>query len=248
MIRGGRSRDWNYCLGLAYNPATGLTCGLIQGLELGEIEQLRLCMQSSQEHFRQPALVPLFLIELKTHFFAVLLERRASALEETEYETGMKHGYSLDPRRNPALRLERRKTPVSLDFDPITQKLTSLTGTLAFCDLTFGSSLRSLEVTMALSQRVWAEDSQYSVRGTAGDRTVREPGAAYASRKALERRAEYLKTLIGGAQAHRNVLLQRTRAQVQTVSPVVRLEIPPSGSVRLSGIQLDWPTRQPSEY
>jgi hypothetical protein len=209
MIRGGRSRDWNYCLGLSYDPRTRLTCGLIQGLEFGEIEQLRKCLRLSQEHFWQPALVPLFLIELKTHFFAVLLERRASGLEETEYETGMKHGFSLDPRRNPALSLERRKSRVNLDFDPITQKLTGLTGTLAFCDLTFGSSLHSLEVTVALTQRI--------MENTSRDRS----GGICQSAAALERRATYLKTLIVGAQAHRNVLLQRTRAQVQTVSTAV---------------------------
>jgi hypothetical protein len=228
MIRGGRSRDWNYCLGLAYNPASGVTSGLIQGLELGEIEQLRKCLQSSQEHFRQPALVPLFLIELKTHFFAVLLERRASALEETEYETGMKHGYSLDPRRNPALRLERRKSRVSLDFDPITQKLTSLTGTLAFCDLTFESSLHSLEVTVALSIMARDNTSQDIFRETSKNGRV------------LELRAAYLKTLIAGAQAHRNVLLQRTRAQVQTVSTLFRQESPVQSLIQFAGVQLDW--------
>ena len=205
-MRGGRSRDWNYCLGLAYNPTTGVTCGIIQGLELREIEKLRNCLRLSQEHFRHPALVPLFLIELKTHFFAILLEDRASRLEETEYETGMKHGYSLDPRRNPALNLKRRKSRVTLDFDPITQKLTSLTGTLAFCDLTFESSFRSLEVTVALSQKALGKSSSDLFH------------EASKNGGSLELRATYLKTLIAGAQAHRNVLLQRTRAQVQTVS------------------------------
>ena len=215
-MRGGRSRDWNYCLGLAYNPMTGVTCGIIQGLELREIEKLRKCLQLSQEHFRQPTLVPLFLIELKTHFFAILLEDRAARLEETEYETGMKHGYSLDPRRNPALNLERRKSRVSLDFDPITQKLTSLTGTLAFCDLTFESSFRSLEVTVALSQRARRSSSPDSSREASKDTGPIELGGA------VELRATYLRTLIAGAQAHRNVLLQRTRAQVQTVSLILR--------------------------
>ena len=208
MIRGGRSRDWNYCLALAYNPVTSVTCGMIQGLELREIEKLSKCLQSSREHFRQPALVPLFLIELKTHFFAVLLERRAIGLEDIEYDTGMRHGFSLDPRRNPALSLERRKSRVSLDFDPITQKLTGLTGTLAFCDLTFGSSLQSLEVTMALSQKVRNNISQDSTGEYSKDSGL------------LELRAAYLKTLIAGAQVHRDVLLQRTRAQVQTVSAI----------------------------
>ena len=212
-MRGGRSRDWNYCLALAYNPVTKITCGIIHGLELKEIEKLSKCLQASKEHFRQPTLVPLFLIELKTHFFAVLLERRAIGLEEIEYETGMRHGFSSDPRRNPALSLERRKSRVSLiDFDPITQKLTGLTGTLAFCDLTFESSYRSLEVTMALSQKVRRSTSQ-EVTGEYS----KDLGA-------LELRAAYLKTLIAGAQAHSNVLLQRTRAQVQTVSDILHRE------------------------
>ena len=213
MIRGGRSRDWNYCLGLAHNPVTGSTCCIIQGLELREIEKLRKCLQLSQEHFRHPALVPLFLIELKTHFFAILLEDRAARLEETEYETGMKHGYSLDPRRNPALNLERRKSRIGLDFDPITQKLTSLTGTLAFCDLTFESSFHSLEAVVALEQK--------ALRNLSSDPSRK----ASKNRGALELRAKYLKTLIAGAQSHRNVLLQRTRAQVQTVSMVFKLNI-----------------------
>jgi hypothetical protein len=213
MIRGGRSRDWNYCLGLAYNPVTGVTCGIIQGLQVQEIEKLRRCLQLSQEHFRQPTLVPLFLIELKTHFFAVLLESRALGLEEIEYETGMKHGFSSDPTHNPALSLQR-KSHVSLDFDPITQKLTGLTGTLAFCDLTFESSLRSLEVTVALNQKVLENISQDCSRET----------FTYAG--PLPLRVAYLRTLIAGAQAHRNVLLQRTRAQVQTVSVILHREFP----------------------
>src|SRR5271163_2166299 len=100
IIRSGRSRDWNYCLGLAHNPATGDTCGMIQGLEAKEIDKFRKCLELSQEYFWQPALVPLFLLELKTSFFALLLEERATRLEKMEFETGMAHGFSLDPRLN----------------------------------------------------------------------------------------------------------------------------------------------------
>jgi hypothetical protein len=111
---------------LAYNPPTDVTSGLLQGWELGEIEQLWKCFRSAQKYFQQPVLIPLFLVELKTRFFAVLPEHRASVLEETKYETGTKYGYSLEP----ALRLERRKSRVSLDFGPINHELASLAGTL----------------------------------------------------------------------------------------------------------------------
>jgi hypothetical protein len=71
-------------------------------------------------------LISLFLVEFKTPFFAELPQYRASVLEESKYETGTEYGYSLDP----ALRLERRKSSVSLDFGSINQKLTSVAGTL----------------------------------------------------------------------------------------------------------------------
>jgi hypothetical protein len=44
--------------------------------------------------------------------------------------------------------------------------LIGLTGTLAFCDLTFESSLRSLEVTVALNQKVLENISQDCSRET----------------------------------------------------------------------------------
>jgi hypothetical protein len=60
------------------------------------------------------------------------------------------------------------------------------------------------------------------------------------NRRVLELRAAYLKTLIAGAQAHRNVLLQRTRAQVQTVSTLFRQESPMQSLIQFAGVELDW--------
>jgi len=71
-------------------------------------------------------LIPLFLVEFKTRFFAELPQYRASVLEKTKYETETEYGYSLDP----ALRFERRKSCTSLDFGSINQKFTSVAGTL----------------------------------------------------------------------------------------------------------------------
>lgn len=61
MLRGGRSRDWNYCLALTYDIATRTTCALIQGLEAHEIELLIHCLKSSREHVGKPMLLPLYL-------------------------------------------------------------------------------------------------------------------------------------------------------------------------------------------
>jgi hypothetical protein len=107
-LRGGRSRDWNYCLALTHDLSTGITCAIIQGLENHEVDLLIYCLKSSPDHVDKPMLLPEFLAELKTHFFAVLLERRALSLEAIEYETGMSHGFSEDPKCNPELDAGRK--------------------------------------------------------------------------------------------------------------------------------------------
>jgi hypothetical protein len=148
-------------------------------------------------------LLPLFIIELKIHFFAVLLERRALGLEEIEYDTGMTHGFSEDPKRNPALDIDRVRDTTKLDFGPITQKLTSFSGTLAFCELTFNGGLVGLELIEATNQMMKEFAANTSLRSSRGP---------------LHRRLTYIKGLISGAQAHTLVLRERTTAQVQTVS------------------------------
>lgn len=70
----------------------------------------------------------------------MLLEKRAVSLEAIENETGMSHGFSNDPKRNRRLDVERQQNLAELDLESITQKLTGLTGTLAFCNLTFQAS------------------------------------------------------------------------------------------------------------
>ena len=210
MLRGGRSRDWNYCLALTHDLSTGITCAMIQGLEKHEIDLLIYCLKSSRDHVDKPMLLPLFLAELKTHFFAVLLERRALSLEAIEYDTGMSHGFSEDPKRNPQLNASRKEKRAALDFDPLTQKLTGLTGTLAFCDLTFEACRKDLELIISTSRKIAGANSMH-----------RKPNNNDESRPDPDQRANYLKGLLDGAQAHRAVLLARTKAQVQTVYSMI---------------------------
>lgn len=211
MVRSARSRDYNFCLGLAYNEETGLIRGILNGMQNKEIELLLTCLRKSAEHLRNPALVPIFLIELKVHYFAVHLEKRAEGIEKIEYETGMRHGFSSNPRRSAVRAREREQLFKDLDFDEITQKLTGVTGTLSFCDMTFTSSLRALDLVCGLRERNLALQGQ--CQGTID----------FGSRVDLNTRLDYVRELIVGAQAHGAVLSARTRAQVQTVrvlSPV----------------------------
>lgn len=76
-------------------------------------------------------LVPLILVKMKIHYFAVLLERRERGLELIEHETGMRHGFSENPERNRSQK-DRARSRANMDYDPITQKLTGLAGTFAF--------------------------------------------------------------------------------------------------------------------
>jgi hypothetical protein len=71
--------------------------------------------------------------------------------KEIEYETRMKDNLSSDPTRNLGLNLQR--TTSALNLTQPHKNLTGLTGTLAFCDLTFEPSLCSLEVRVALKQK-----------------------------------------------------------------------------------------------
>ena len=196
MVRSARSRDWNFCLALAYNEETGFLQGLLNGMQAGEIQMLLKCLKESSQELSDPMLLPIFLLELKVHYFAVLLEKRAAGIEEIEYTTGMRHGFSSNPRRNPVKDAERERLLKDLDFDQITQKLTGLTGTLSFCHMTFSSSLRALEVVTAVRARFLA-----------GHRTLGE----------VDTRITYLRELIVGSQALGGVLSDRTKAQVQTV-------------------------------
>lgn len=210
MLIGGRSRDWNYCLALTHDIAIGITSAMIQDLEAHEIELLVHCLKSSREHVGKPMLLPLYLTELKTHFFAVLLEKRALSLEAIEKETGMSHGFSNDPKRNLRLDADQQQNLAKLDFEPITQKLTGLTGTLAFCDLTFEANRQDLELIVTTAKKI-----------SAARKSSKQVSNPDGTRPDPNQRANYLNGLISGAQAHRSVLLERTKAQVQTVYSMI---------------------------
>ncbi|KAK6371653.1 hypothetical protein LTS17_008905 [Exophiala oligosperma] len=202
MIRSARSRDWNFCLALAYNEKTGLLHGILNGMQTDEIELLLDCIQRSGRDILDSMLLPIFLLELKVHYFAVLLEKRARGIEEIEYMTGMRHGFSSNPRRNMSMvkDTERERMLKELDFDQITQKLTGLTGTLSFCEMTFSSSLRALNKVDAIRSRLTPQ---------------RE------TREEVDTRVSYLRELLIGSQALGGVLLDRTKAQVQTVYSLI---------------------------
>ncbi|KAK5044745.1 hypothetical protein LTR84_010519 [Exophiala bonariae] len=210
MLRVGRSRDWNFCLGLVHCPSKGITCGILTGMQHDEIEKLLWCLRESRIHIRDPLLLPVFLIELRVHFFALLLEKRALGIEGIEHSTGMRHGFSTDPRKLALLDHDRKLKAKMLDFDPITQKLTGVTGTLSFCDMTFSSSKRALEVIIKMRAAIGA-GNQASTAGT-GDPCMTG---------ALSRRIDYLSELIEGSQAYGTVLSARTKAQVQTVYSMI---------------------------
>lgn len=204
MLRSGRSRDWNYCLVVVHDTATGVTNAVVHGLEQREIGTLKHCLRQNKELAHHPILLPVTLVELKIHYFAILLERRARGLDEIEYETGMRHGFSNRPERNRP-RQERLKSRELLDFDLLTQKLTGLAGTFAFCDLTFQNGLRSLELVEEVARKLHSNKTECSLQD---DSAIPQP---------LSLRIEYLKALIAGAQNTRRLLEQRTQAQIQTV-------------------------------
>lgn len=206
ILRSARSRDWSFCLGLVHNEETGITCAILNGMQSDEIGTVLKCLVESNQCLHDPMLLPVFLLELKVHYFAVLLEDRAKGIEAIELATGMRHGFSSDPQRKEAKRKERDKLLKDLDFDEITRKLTGVTGTLAFCDMTFGSSLRALALVSAVRDQLFAVQAQH------------KNNVASIGTRALDTRLAYLKELIIGAQAHSGVLSARTKAQVQTVN------------------------------
>lgn len=202
MIRGGRSQHWNYCLAIIHDTGARTVTGLVHGLSQGEISTLKECVEASKDHVDIPVLVPLILIELKIQYFALLLEHRASGLADIEFKTGMRHGFSEDSTQNASAR-ERCDKRADLDYDLITQQLTGLVGTFAFCDLTLDAGLRSLD----LIERILNEDQ--------------EAPLPYTSLEPLRLRINYLKGLVLGAQSSRSLLERRTQAQVQTLYSLI---------------------------
>lgn len=210
MLRAGRSRDWNFCLGLVYCKSKGTTYGVLTGMQHDEIEQLLRCLRESSVHVHDPLLLPVFLIELRVHFFALLLEKRALGIENIEHSTGMRHGFSTDPRKVALIEQDRKLKAKMLDFDPITQKLTGVTGTLSFCDMTFSSSKRALKIIGTMRTDIGAESCMFKT--DAEDQPLSS---------ALGRRIDYLHELINGSQEYGAVLSARTKAQVQTVYSMI---------------------------
>ncbi|RMZ91466.1 hypothetical protein DV736_g1306, partial [Chaetothyriales sp. CBS 134916] len=209
MARGARSRDWNFCVAVLCNVAERRTVAIVNGMQKSEVETLLTCLKQSKNHISDPMLLPVFLLELKVNCFALLLEKRALGIEEIEYSTGMRHGFSENPQRLKMFEDESRETLKTLDFHPITRKLTGLTGTLSFCNITFKSSLKALDlvisVRVALQTQIAPPHSH-----CAGSAT-----------QALDRRIEYLSALINGAQSLGDVLATRTRAQVQIIYSLI---------------------------
>jgi hypothetical protein len=234
LARSARSRDWNFCLGLVHDREHDITNVVINGLQAAEVEILLKCLRESLPVLTDPMILPLFLLELKVHYFAVLLEKRAAGIEDIELATGMRHGFSTNPRRRESRHLERERLLKDINFDEITQKLTGLTGTLSFCHMTFSTSLKALELIHEVRTHFLA-----SVQGG-------ESGLS-SSRGAVDIRLSYLRELILGAQSHGEVLSARTRAQVQTVSPFSSFKRQKT-DLRPLGLQHDRPEGQQTQY
>jgi hypothetical protein len=215
MVRGARSRDWSFCLSLVHSPAKRSTVGILLGMQASEIQTLLDCLRQSQELIADPMLVPIFLLELRVHYFAVLLEKRALGIEGIEYDTGMRHGFSQDPQRNRRIENESRDKLRALDFHSITQKLTGVSGTLSFCDMAFETSRRALDVVTALRAGL---ENQTSNRTSTPLQPSPRPTPTTTT---IDSRIAYLSTLISGSQSLCIVLSARTKAQVQTVYSLI---------------------------
>jgi hypothetical protein len=75
----------------------------------------------------------------------------------------MSNSFSEDPKRNPQLDPSRKGKRAALDFDPLTQKLTGLTGTLVFCDLTFEACRQDLELIIPMSRKIAGANSVHRI-------------------------------------------------------------------------------------
>lgn len=139
---------------------------------------------------------------MKINFFALLLEKHASALEVLEESTGMRH-FNTQSEYTEEQKTEKMQ---NLSFSDITQKLTGIAGTLAFCEWTFESCLDGLSVS-----RTW--------RNKIIDHSTKsQTDCRWNACTSIERRVAYIQSLAAGAGAHGRLLEARRAAQVQTVS------------------------------
>lgn len=168
--------------------------GLLHGLQENEAQRLLSSLQKCIDAVEDPLLFPLILFEMKIHFFALLLENRERGLEDLEESTGMRH-FNTQSKETDAERTNKLKR---LSFSDITQKLTGIAGTLAFCEMTFESSLEGLSVARAWRNKIII-------------------GCRWNTCAGIDRRSMYIESLAAGARAHGRVLEARRAAQVQTV-------------------------------
>lgn len=203
MLRSARSRDCSFSLALTYNRQTGGVSGLLNGLQENEAQRLLSSLQQSANVVEDPLLFPLIFFEMKVHFFALLLENRARGLEKLEESTGMRH-FKTKIKETEEQRTQKLQ---HLSFGDITQKLTGIAGTLAFCEMTFESCLQGISVARAWRNKIINHS------------TESETGCHWNVCTSIDRRAAYVESLAAGARAHGRVLEARRAAQVQTVRP-----------------------------
>ncbi|KAI7773202.1 hypothetical protein LA080_011616 [Diaporthe eres] len=170
-----------------------------------EAQRLLSSLHKSIDAVEDPFLFPLILFEMKIHFFALLLENRARELENLEESTGMRH-FNTKSKETDAERTNKLKQP---SFSDITQKLTGIAGTLAFCEMTFESSLEGLSVARAWRNRIINHSTESAT------------GCRWNVCTGIERRSMYIESLEAGARAHGRVLEARRDAQVQTVYSII---------------------------
>lgn len=202
MLRSARSRDCSFSLALTYNRKTGNVSGLLHGLQAHEAQTLLSSLYKSIDVVEDPLLFPLILFEMKIHFFALLLENRARGLEDLEESTGMRH-FNTQSQESEAQRAEKLQ---QLSFSDITQKLTGIAGTLAFCEMAFESCLQGLSVARAWRNKLISHSSNSATE------------CRWNACTNIDRRNMYIGSLANGAKAHGRVLEARRAAQVQTVS------------------------------
>ncbi|KAF2460108.1 hypothetical protein BDY21DRAFT_184939 [Lineolata rhizophorae] len=221
MMQNNFTSSWAYSTAMCFSPERRLTSAFVHSLSDHETDDVINKITAHRDDIGRPGLLPSVLLAPRVHSANTKVRDCHSLIAHIEDHTGIFPNWHPNSDCCAKHRKDHKgqKRHFTIDFDQVTNDLTSVSHKLAYCEYVSEVHLPMFETILEIESRV----DRFNMDAQPKDRTVeffqpRETGEA-ASR--LRIRNELLKGSLHDTTRRARYLSKRSQAQVQTIYSLV---------------------------
>lgn len=203
------STTTKFSMSVSYDPKRRLTTVFVHGPEFDEFTILADQVRNSIENIALPTLIPTLLLSKRVGSAVQKIKDSHGSIVDVEDHTGVETNWHPGRPCCCSTRFEGKMRPGNrlhdIDFDRVTNELTSILNKMAYCEFVCNVHLPMLDDLDGLNEQI-AAASTYS-----NDRVIQ-------ALQSLRGRNEFLRSSFKGVLIRSQYLSKRAQALVQTVS------------------------------